>query len=981
MPRPSAERGDGLKGLAMILAIALLSCAAMFLLPSREADALVTLPVVIRRVMTSNPSACYNIGGKYYDWIELQNASETAVNLKDWRITDSGDLRDAYVFGDLTLQPGASVVVFCAQTPEDYTGSELFTGFKLSSDGELLLLADPAQRISALDVPAMGKTDVYQRDPDTGKYSAVPFYKSLGMEDVYTRSLIPDYNPNGVMISEIMPVNHTVLADEDGDFSDWIELYNPSGMAVNLKGCALSDTDINRAKWVFEDTVMQPGEYLIVFASGKDRRSASGRLHTNFKLSSKGETLRLFNANGDAISYVKYQSAVANRSFSRLSDGSITARLDPSPGYENTDLGIRNAMANMVRNDVGLYINEVCLSGKGDDWVELHNQSDQTVYLEGMGLSDNTAKPRKWRFPAGASVQPGGYVLIALPGGAEKQAEVAPKGIQLVDTDKDGNETVRTVASDYTADFALGTGETLCLSAADGRLLDRLELYDRHSNISIGRAEGHGAYRYFAEMTPGAENAALSYEKAAKDVTFNIPPGIVRRKNVDLEMYSDSDVPIYYTTDGSMPNRNSKVYSKPIPLEKNICIRAIAMRDDVLPSNPVTASFILESHELRLICVTGKQSDLAVLKSGKKKASGSEVYVEMYEPDGTKLIGQKCVLKMVGHHSRTHYAQKSFKLTAKRATGDTRFRAALFSNRDYDEYKAVVMRASGQDVMQTKMRDSILTTLAADTSVLYQETEVCVVYVNGTYWGLYNMREHIDTHSICQFEGWSDPDNVNIVEGSGNGAKSSAGSSTGYKELLNWVRNHDLTSDANVESLRSLMDIENYLDYVILEMYTCNQDLNNVRCYNSAEDPRWKWALFDLDLSFQVDRNNILDWSKGSAGTITSQSTLLFRALMRNDGLRDRFLTRFGELLAGPLASDNVNAKIQARIALIRDEMTRNCKRWSWKISTWEKQVQRMSNYATSRPAKLVRYLAEAFNLSDAQTQLYFGAALEKANG
>ena len=950
---------EWLKALGIAALMALAALGAVYIAPMVEPKA-EALPIAISRVMTSNPSACFSVDGAYYDWLELENLSDGAVNLEGWRLTKSGDLREAYVFGDIALAAGDRLVVYCDEAPADYAGEALFVGFRISADGEFLMLADPHQHIATLEVPQMAKTDVYQRAED-GSYAAIPFADALGLDLRLAGTLTPDYDPNGLMISEIMPVNRSVLPDEDGDYSDWIELYNATGAAIDLEGYALSDDDAIRLKWQFPARTMAPGEYLVVFASGKDRREAAGELHTSFRLSGEGEAVRLYTPQGDAISYVQYDVAPADKSLSREADGGMTASLDPSPGCENTDAGARQATVVLRSNPQQLYINEVYTSGSGCDWLELANASDAAVDLTGMGLSDDPAHPRKWQFPAGAQIPANGCLLVALVGDADAQAGAEP----IVKAQgKEGR-------APYTADFGLSEGETACLSTPEGALIDRVKLYDQHPNVSYGRAEGCATYRYFEAPTPGGANAGKSYAGVADEIQFSTPPGIVREKRISLEMTSSPGVDIFYTTDGSKPTRSSKRYTEPIPLDSNARIRAVAWKEDVIPSSEAVASFIFGQHTLRLVAVYGDRSQLigsnGTLNTGVRK-DGYNVYVEIYEPDGTQLIHQNCHLILSGHQSRTEYAQKSFRLTAKRNTGDTRFRAALFSNRDYDEYKAIVLRAAGQDMMQTKMRDSILTALAADTSVFYQETEPCVVYVNGKYWGLYNMRERVDEHSICQFEGWEDPDGVLLGEGTGE-------SISAFRELTQWIRAHDLTSEANLQELRKRVDVENYLDYVALEMYTCNQDLNNVRFYCSPkEGPQWKWVLFDLDLSYQIDRNNVREWlAGGDVGSITAQDATLFRKLMKNDSVRDYFLTRMGQLLSTTLSAENVIGKIQARYKLIGPEMAANCKRWNWKTDTWNTYVKRMVSYAKDRPVKLAGYLKDAFHLSGTQAQAYFG--------
>ena len=131
--------------------------------------------------------------------------------------------------------------------------------------------------------------------------------------------------------------------------------------------------------------------------------------------------------------------------------------------------------------------------------------------------------------------------------------------------------------------------------------------------------------------------------------------------------------------------------------------------------------------------------------------------------------------------------------------------------------------------------------------------------------------------------------------------------------------------------------------------------------------------LFDLDLSFKVDRNMARDWLiPGGVGTITQQDNTLFIKLMENAGMRDAFLTRMGELLRGTFSADSVVARFEARRALIAPEIELNCARWKWSSDKWREACDRFVEYAKARPAKLVEYLTMAFQLTDAQAQAYF---------
>ena len=947
--RNPMRAGDWLCLCALVAVIAALAWTGIRVLPGQDAPGEAG-SVVIDRVMTSNPSACYSVKGKYYDWIELRNISGEPVDLKDWRLSDSLDLRGAFAFPDITLPAYGSLIVYCAPRPEGFDGGEVFCGFKLSADGELLALADARQRMAqVLSVPAMAASDVYQRDGD-GNYSVISFQQMAAGGAVDLR---PAFDPNGIIINELMAANRTQIQDGDGEWSDWIELYNGGSTPVDLTGCALSDDDVNQRKWVFPQVTLQPGEYLLVFASDKDRREG-GELHANFKLSASGEAIRLYDPRGNVLSWAEYDALAPDASLSRLPDGSLTTALRPTPGFENTEAGARAALTLVRENARGLYINEIMCSGSGDDWLEIYNAGDASADLSGMGLSDDTDRPRRWQFPDGAILPAGGYMLVSLTGG-------------------DGATGI--VDGRFCANFALSAGETACLSTPEGELVDRVTLFDAWRDVSYGRAEGHERYRCFAEATPGARNAATSYAFKAPDVVFSEPGGQHAEDRLTVALSADADVKIYYTTDGTDPTTQSKVYHEPFHLKKNTVIKAVAWNADAIPSSLCVQSYILgASHTVRLVSVSGDSrrlnSSSGMLKTG-VKGNGSEAYVEVYEPDGTRVIAQKCLMKLAGHSSRINETQKGFSLRAKKQYGASRFEYPLFSNRDYDSYKSFVMRASGQDCKQTFMRDSVLSALAADTSVLYRETEVSVLYVNGKYWGVYNMRERISRDMIAQFEGWAEPDDVQIVGGTGE-------SSADYQTMLRWVRHNDLSRDENVEQLRTMMDIENYLEYVMLEMYVNNQDLNNVSVYrNPNADGLWRWALFDLDLSFQLKGDNVRDWFEGdTAGSITAQSNLLFKRLMKNAKLRDWFLTRMGELLATTFSADSVTAKFQARYEILKPEMKAECARWDWSLDTWKRYGQSMVRYAKSRPENLIEYLIDNFHLSDAQAQAYFGAAM-----
>jgi hypothetical protein len=133
----------------------------------------------------------------------------------------------------------------------------------------------------------------------------------------WTYLLNPDAPDAPLYISEFMASNTRILADEDGDFSDWIEIYNPTALTVNLADWSLTDNANNLTKWRFPATNLAGGGFMVVFASGKDRRTPGGRLHTSFQLAAGGEYLALVTPNGAIVSEFppEYPSQVPDVSY------------------------------------------------------------------------------------------------------------------------------------------------------------------------------------------------------------------------------------------------------------------------------------------------------------------------------------------------------------------------------------------------------------------------------------------------------------------------------------------------------------------------------------------------------------------------------------------------------------------------------------------------------------------------------------------
>ncbi len=952
-------------------AIAVLACALLcvlawfwqYRLSSAEdavAPAFVQSAVRINELMSANKSAVLDDRGAYSDWIELLNPSDQPVDITGWMLSDGSSL---FTFPEQILLPGQTVIVYASGNLHAIPGDIYHAPFRLSASGETVTLTD-AHEIAqdTVELPALEANASYARNSEGAWVVSSACTPGLPNDQVYT-PVEEASLANGLVISEVMAKNASYAADQDGDFSDYIELYNGSGKAIALKDYMLSDDEGKRDKWRFPEITIGAGQYLIVYASGKDR--AGDELHTGFSLSADGETILLSDSRGRLLSKMSYSATEADVSWSETAGGEWTSALPPTPGFSNDESGAAKVDAALRQaNTEQLFINEVMSSTRvineetsaSHDWVELYNASSKLVDLSGWGLSDSASRPRKWQFPQGASIGPGQYMVVQLSG---------------QDTVSDGV---------YHANFSLSLseGEAVILCRPDGTIVDRTPMARQYAEISCGRATAQSGFFLFSEPTPGAANGSDAYFGRAQQVAFSEEGG-VKDSSFILTLTAGEGETIYYTTDCTDPSSSSIRYTGPIEISSTTVVRAVACRSGYLDSIHSARTYLMGvSHTLPVVCLTSEPDGMFSEDNGMyvniDKDWVRPAFIEYYSLEGEKILAQGVDISLHGNDAR-NYQQKTMNVIARSEYGDNRLRASLFPNRDYTEYQSILLRPSSEDGNYTRMRCSILSTLCADTTVYYQDAAVAVLYINGEYWGHYNLRERVNTHSIAQWEGWTDPDLIDLVK-SNDDVKQ--GSNRTFRDLMKWIEENGVRTQENLDYVNTIVDVENYLDYVMVEMYVANSDLLNVKRYRSTEgDGRWRWAIFDLDWAFHNDTDSYADWlDRKGAGMQNATDNRLFVALMKNDSVKDYFLRTLGERLATCWRSEVIVQRIDERKALLNPEMPANYSRWGNSLERWHEKVAEFRSYALSRPAKLIGYIADYEDMSDAEIEKYFGNAL-----
>ena len=356
-----------------------------------------------------------------------------------------------------------------------------------------------------------------------------------------------------------------------------------------------------------------------------------------------------------------------------------------------------------------------------------------------------------------------------------------------------------------------------------------------------------------------------------------------------------------------------------------------------------------------------------------------EAHVEVFDAQGTLLVSQECGVRQQGQTSRAE-PQQSLKFVADGQYGSDIFEGKIFSEREDDWCRSFLMRTSNDDQYGARMRDSILTSLAgANDDLLYQKTEVAVAYINGEYWGHYNLRETANEDFICQMEGWLGQEKeFDYVRGNRTLIQ---GSDETYKNLLAWVQNNPNDTEEAYERITSTVDVKNYLEYLTIQMYVGNTEPSDIKRYrNAKDDGLWRWVLFDLDWGFHRDVNSVTDWvTPGGAGYRNKTDNTLFVACMNNPTIRDQFLTHFGEQLATTFSPESMEERLQERRDLLMTILPDHFERWGGSLSRYERKFGEVVSYAKKRPYKLMMYFKydETLNLSQADFEKYFGEAMK----
>ena len=617
--------------------------------------------------------------------------------------------------------------------------------------------------------------------------------------------------------------------------------------------------------------------------------------------------------------------------------------------------------------DAQLLINEYSASnydsdqdnyGEYEDWIEIYNPTPTAIDINGWYLSDKINNPMKWQIP-GSLIVPGlGEVLIFCSGRDELSAGFAHTNFKLTQTK--GNEV-------------------LILSDASGVIQDSVRIVPNQKGHSTGRTVGGSlTWGVFNQATPGNPNinAFLSY---APTPVFSLPSGYYSGSAQVIITSPNPNVTIYYTIDGSTPDNTSIQYTTPITLNQTTVLKAIAYSSNpnILPSFiEYNTYFVDDTHTIPILSISG--DDVLDLLDGGWGSSSLEPQgtIEWFDKNGFLLDKGTGEFNKHGNDSWA-YDQRGFDYIMRDQFGyNYALKDKLFMTKDRDKFQRVIVKAAANDNYPfsygssgAHIRDAYINHLSqlADLRLDERSTSSCIVYLDGVYWGVYEMREKTDDHDFTDYYYDQDRNNIQYLKtwGATWTEYGAPNAQPDWNNFVNFVDNNPMNVPANYSIAKSQYNTGSLIDYFLLNSYVvCGDWLNYNTGWWRGMDPngdkkKWRYTLWDMDNTFGHGTNytgvptmsvNADPCDPSSLNDPGGQGHIpIWNEMITNDDFFNDYLNRWQDLASTGLSCDYMINVLDSMIAVIDPEMPRQIATWGGTYAEWQSNVQDMRDFILAR--------------------------------
>ncbi|MBK7214266.1 MAG: lamin tail domain-containing protein [Bacteroidales bacterium] len=813
-----------------------------------------------------------------------------------------------------------------------------------------------------------------------------------------------------LVINEVQTSNKSTLEDMDGDQNDWIEIYNKGNSNVQLFGYGLSDDPADKFKWQLPDISISAGNVLLVQASGKNRKPLINHFESpviaenswRFFVASSSPAS---NWNTPAYNDLGWQMGTGGIGYGDDDDGTIipstvTVYMRKSFNILDTSM-IMDAIFNMDYDDGfvaylnGVEIARVNMDGYPPAYNQLATASHEAVMYQG-GLPDQFEISRELLH---AIIANGNNVLAIETHNNDAASSDLSSIPYLTFGIRNTNHFYQPVPIWFTSPLEGGlhtnfklkhSGETIYLTKPDGVVADTFAIPYSDLNHSFCRIPD-GASSWCITNTPSPEqsnNTSSCFTGYAEKPIINQAPGYYSSSGLLVSITPPSGGVVHYTTNGNVPTALDPIYTQPFYLGTTRVVKARCFGPgNVLPGKVATSTFIIGSHNFNMPVISlsmdsldlwdyetgiyvmgpGATTDFPYFGANFWLPWEKDCHFEFFEPMKHREFELDAGIAIHGGWSRA-FEQKSFNIKTHSYYDSSNIHYRLFGDKPIYDFESLILRNSGNDWMNTFMRDALMQRSMKDSYVDYMAYAPSAVFLNGNYWGMYNIRERNSKDFMASNHGVN-ADSLDVIS---NDGIVSQGTDISFWEMANYISTHEMSNPDNFTLASSMWDMKNFTDYFITETYYVNNDwigywTNNIKLWRERKvGGKWSYILMDMDFGLGLSSNYWDDkiYSALYPSVATPHSDI-FRNFLDNSGYRNYFINRYADLINTTFQYSNLQPMLEQMRDSIAPEIPNVWQRW-YGYSTqdeWLSNLNYVTTFITNRPSYARQYINNNFAL------------------
>ncbi|MBK7383603.1 MAG: CotH kinase family protein [Flavobacteriales bacterium] len=607
--------------------------------------------------------------------------------------------------------------------------------------------------------------------------------------------------------------------------------------------------------------------------------------------------------------------------------------------------------------------------GQREDWIELFNTTGAVVDLSGWYLSDSQTNNTKWQIPPGSTIPANGRLMVWCSGRGTVAAGTLHPNFKLTQTQ----------------------GDRAVLSDASANIVDNFLFSEpTQADHSWGRTtDGAATWALFQTPTPNAANAGGGPYYTAKPTMSQAAGYYGGAVSVALAS-TDPTATIRYTTNGFEPTAASTAYAGPINIATTTVLRAKAFGATAgVPASFIETNtyFVGVTHTIPILSCAGDQAEILLNGTQLEPIASMEYF-------GADGVQRDEVTGTMNEHGQDTWAydQRGFDWVSRDQFGQNNgIHYPIFAMSDRDEFQRVIVKAAAGDNYEfgpdqpAHIRDAYVESLSQEGNLKLDERtyEACVVYINGQYWGVYEIREKVDDADFTKYYYGQGEYDVQFLKTWGGTWSEFGGAQaqTDWDALRAYIMGNNMGDPTAFAYVDGELSWKSLIDYFCLNSYVvCADWLNWNTGWWRGMDPsgdhkKWGYILWDEDATFGHYTNftGIPDQSPNADPCTVEDlpnpggqghTDILEKLINENPMVHDYYVNRYIDLGNTVFSCDFMIPYLDGLIATITPEMTGQVTRWGGTVADWQNNVQVMKNFIEARCVTIQQGLVDCYNLN-----------------